>query len=655
MVRRPVSAAFGNATLYWVMATLAVAMTPQILSVSPVLGLFVLLPLTWRVLAARRRWRAPGFIWRMLAAGAGVGMVILLHGSLVGRQAGASLLTVMLALKLIESYRLRDTRIVVSLSFFLAATQFLFHSTLFMLVYAAAVVVLGLIALHRLTRDQQTDPAIISDTVHRPDWRRDLRQGLGITALAIPAAVLLFVLFPRLANPLWGVPDYALDAKTGLSGEMSPGSIQSLFVDDSPAFRVTFDGPVPPPLERYWRGPVFWDYDGRTWDTPDYYRGFRAQDLPPDDAADYRYRVQLEPHERRWLFALDYPINRPRRSFITRDFQMISYRPVTALKSYTVASDIDHVDSPELLQTFRKAALALPEDRNPRTLELIREWRAEHADDGELINRILRHFREQPFAYTLRPAPLSYHGVDDFLFNTREGYCEHYASAFTVMMRMAGIPARVVTGYQGGYQTAAGYLLVRQSDAHAWSEVWLPGRGWQRVDPTAAVSPSRIEDGALAAVDARRTWYDFPWVRQVQGGLDILQNAWNEWVLSFNADRQSRLLERFGLPRLSPMLLAALLVAALSITGLVLYLALAGRGDRQDPAARLYRRFLRRLARRGIQRRTAETASELSRRAATELPQQASTLRRIARAYNLARYRDRPDALQALRQAISEF
>ena len=637
----------GSWSLYWVIGSLALAMLPQLTQIPLWLTAFLLLPAGFRLLAEQRNWQLRSVILRGLLAFIGLALVILAHGSLVGRLAGATLLTVMLSLKLVETHTVRDARIVVSLCFFLAITQFLFHRSALMLVYALLVAVVGLLALARITRDERLGRAGRDQRRQGALWDGFKRTAL-LVGMAAPVMLVLFMLFPRLASPLWGLPEYALDAKTGLSDSMAPGSISQLFADDSPAFRVTFDGPMPPVSEQYWRGPVLWNYDGRQWSDLGFYSRMPPARLPPATGADYRYRVQLEPHERRWLFALDYPVERPRRASIGFDFQIRSRRPITELVAYETASDVDFVDSPTLRSSIRDWALQLPDGRNPETDELVLRWRQQYPSDRELIQQVLTHFNQQPFEYTLEPAPLGYHAVDDFLFQTRQGYCEHYASAFTVMMRMAGIPARVVTGYQGGFPSAGGYLLVKQSDAHAWSEVWLPEAGWTRVDPTAAVNPARVNQGALAALEGRRTWYDYPWLRSVRNSLDLIQNRWNEWVLAFNADRQRQLFSGLGIEQVSPALLTGLMLIGVMLVSVLLLPLLRRRTPVSDQALRLYQKYLRLLARTGVQRHRGEGAFQLADRIAGS--GHSSHAQLVASAYYRARYDQDETALAQLRQ-----
>ena len=441
---------------------------------------------------------------------------------------------------------------------------------------------------------------------------------------------------------------------------MEPGSIAQLYMDDSPAFRVEFHGDMPQSHQMYWRGPVFWEFDGRTWRAGYWGRNVPAASRSFPANARWRYRVQLEPTEQRWLFALDYPAAVPRGARLTLDYQLLTQRPVTQLRVYEMASDPGFADSPELRSSFRNAALQLPAGFNPRTEALMSEWQAEAPSTAALIQRVLDHFRHEDFHYVLDPPLLGRDSVDDFIFDTRRGFCEHYASAFTVMMRMAGVPARVVTGYQGGYYSEIGdYFLVRHSDAHAWSEVWLEGLGWTRIDPTAAVSPLRVDAGAMRAFRERRHLLDFEWLRGARNLFDVLQRGWNDWVITFSSDRQSTLLRPFGLQDLGVTGLMIMLAVALTVAAVLLYplLKRLDAGSQADPAVRLWRRFLRRLQRAGLHVQPGEGALEVARRAIQRWPDEVEPIRRISAMFMQWRYMpEPPDYLPiVLRRAVARY
>lgn len=618
----------------WTIAAFLFAAAPHLLAMPPLLGAVVVLLCGWRLLAAGKGWRPPpGWLRLLLTVGA-IALLAVGFGGLWGRRAATGLLCLMLAAKMLELYRLRDLRMVASVSLFLIATQFLFDESLVYIAYLFGGV---LIAIGALLRIQLLE---LGEAIPRSGNRRIIRDAAFMLLAALPVALILFVSFPRLAEPLWGLPDEVMDGKTGLSDTMSPGSIADLYIDDSAAFRAEFNATPPPPERRYWRGPVLWHFDGDTWE-----RAFLASRTPatkvPPGPDDSLYTVQLEPHERRWLFALDYPVTTPNEARISLDFQVTRRDPVTTLTEYRMRSNPGFTDMPQLPETLRRLALSLPEDRNPRTREMARQLRERFEDDRALIDHVLDWLREEPFYYSLETAPLGRHGADEFLFDLRRGYCEYYASAFAVLMRAAGIPSRVVTGYQGGYWQEGGqYLLVRQSDAHAWVEVWLAESGWTRVDPTAAVSPARIQSGARVATgDA--TGRD--WLRSLQYRYDRLQHLWNAWVLGFDADRQQSMMRFLGLPRLSSTGMALLMVGLLGLTILLLAWAWLKRpAGSRDPVLRAWLSFIRRMRRRGLGPAIGETPLAWAERVAPELAE-GEKLRELAENYCLIRYGDHED------------
>ena len=275
-----------------------------------------------------------------------------------------------------------------------------------------------------------------------------------------------------------------------------------------------------------------------------------------------------------------------------------------------------------------------------------------------MVRRALNHFNQEEFHYSLEAPLLGMHSVDEFLFDTRIGYCEHYASAFTVMMRMAGIPSRIVTGYQGGWYNETGkYLLVRQSDAHAWSEVWFPDKGWTRVDPTGAVSPLRIASGSLGAIPAPRHLLDYTWLRSFRNGVDIVQQRWNDWVIKFSADNQARMFSSFGLERLTPsMLVTALFVVIGLFSLLLLPFILRVKGpDRKDPLRAVWLKFLKRLKAAGFEALPSSGPIELAQSAAIHLPGDSRSIHHIADMYSRSRYSSAPPPLRELRDAIKDF
>ena len=646
--------------ILWVIAALCISMLPQLTTMPAQLVPITLLPVAWRLLAEFRGWKPMHILLRIMATALAVAALVVTYGGLWGRSAAVSMLVLMLSLKLLETFQTRDARIVASLSLFLCATQFLFSQGIMMIVYIVSCLLSSLIALMYLHRREAYE-----NLREAPDTGRtlvtELGFGLRMLALALPVGLALFLLFPRWGSPLWGVPEDALDARSGLSDSMSPGSIQSLFMDDSPAFRATFGDNMPRHSELYWRGPVFWDFNGQSWKSSYLSHNLRAESKPDLDNAPLVYEIQLEPTEQQWIFALDYPALVPRGTYLSMDYQLLSKRSITQLRDYVMASDPNFIDSPVLKQTFRRAALELPLGFNPRTAKMMADWRTQAGSDAEIVRRALEHFNQEEFYYTLNPPLLSRHTVDEFLFETKQGFCEHYASAFTVMMRMAGIPARVVTGYQGGwYSNLGSYFLVRQSDAHAWSEIWVRGSGWTRIDPTAAVAPGRVEQGAVDLLAQRRHMFDFEWLRDARNTLDLVQRSWNNWVVAFGADRQSRLFSIFGWDVLDTTKLVIAMVAIILIISAVIFmlapLLLKFRAaQKQDPLLRLWQKFIRKLAKAGFVSQPSMGPMELALSAGSQLEYKSDGINRIAELYALCRYSKGADKQMELRQLIKSF
>ncbi|MBA2078694.1 DUF3488 and transglutaminase-like domain-containing protein [Rhodanobacter sp. PCA2] len=567
------------------------------------------------------------------------------YGNLFGQAPGAALAVGLLVLKLLETETVRDARVGMSFSCFALMAALLFDQSL----TATAGVALGLLpplaALRSLEPGRRPPSSL---------WR-ELPSGLGLLAAALPLALLGFLLLPRLNSPLWGAPNPG-EQRSGLSDSMTPSGFTRLLVDDSPALRVGFDGPPPPPEQRYFRAYVMDRYDGSSWT----YRDVANQSPVPVEAGQtVRYHISLEPTRQRVLPTLDVPLAAPPDASLRRDRVAMADKPVTALRDYSLESAVRYRLEPQL-GPHRARWLQLPSGFNPRTLALGHAWRQRHGgDDAAIVQAALALFHDGGFRYTLAPAELGRDAMDDFLFDTHEGFCEHYSSAFTVLMRAAGIPARVVTGYQGGYWNALGrYLLVRNSDAHAWSEVWLAGRGWVRVDPTAAVRPQRISQGAAAAVPGQLPWYQSGWLQAVRNRWDIVNRWWNLSVNGFDALRQRGLLKPFGIRDTDASTLALLLAA-----GCVLCMAgglawVWRRREPEDAARAALRRLERKLARLGVARHAGEGPRDYLQRAAHALPAHHDRLIELMHHYLELRYAHPGPVtgpVRALQRAVRDF
>jgi transglutaminase-like putative cysteine protease len=441
----------------------------------------------------------------------------------------------------------------------------------------------------------------------------DLRYGAISLVAALPLTVCVFLFFPRLGSPLWGAPLDAT-ARTGLGDSMAPGTMQELLIDDTPAFRVSFKGAAPQRQELYWRGPVLWNFDGSSWTRPELLAGQQTGVLKASGTP-LSYEVTLEPSDKRWLLALDVPLSVPDGARRGADMSLVNHTPVDNLLRYAVVSTPHYVLEEQLSAENRRLGLQLPDGFDPKTLELAQRWRMEFRDNDAIVRAALNLFHDD-FYYTLNAPLLARDSVDDFLFGSKRGFCEHYASAFTFLMRAAGIPARVVTGYQGGFHNIAGdYWVVRQSDAHAWSEVWLQGRGWVRVDPTAAVSPLRVQLGARAAAGETAPWYQANWLQSVRNQFDLVNRFWNNAVVQFNVLRQEGLLTPFGIDKADYSdLMMTLIGASTLLLGLFAWWVMRAPRVALDELDSAYQRLCSKLARAGASRSPAEGPTALAAR-----------------------------------------
>jgi transglutaminase-like putative cysteine protease len=543
-----------------------------------------------------------------------------------GRAPGTALAIGLLVLKLLESERKRDARMTVGFCCFVLMSALLFTQTLMMSLLVALALLPGLATLRALQADAPQRRAL---TLFKP--------GAALLLASSPLALLAFVFVPRLSAPLWGAPGADV-ARTGVSDRVAPGDMQDLLVDDSPAMRIGFDGVPPPPGERYFRGVVLWYFDGRAWS-----RGVTGIRNEAPQALTWRgglthYEVTLEPTRRRWLFALDMPVQAPDGARMNADRTLDRSRPVNEAVRYEVTSAIRYVLAPRIDPALERAVLQLPADYDPRATALARSWRVRYGSDGAAIVRAaLALFRDGGFTYNLAAPPLGRDSIDDFLFGMKQGYCEHYASAFAFLMRAAGVPARVVAGYHGGYWNEyARYLLVRQSQAHAWDEVWLAGRGWVRVDPTAMVRRVLFADTANGgAAGGEAAWW-LGW----SNGLDVVNRLWDRGVVGFDALRQSTMFTPFGIPHLEWGELAIGLAAGIVVMlGLGLLVALHKPGvPPRDALDAAQRRLQEKLEKQGLSRQPQEGPRDFFARCMLALPGSRPELAELARAYLQLRY-----------------
>jgi protein-glutamine gamma-glutamyltransferase len=549
-----------------------------------------LILIAWRLATARAGGGSPAIAVRALLAFALLAVVLARFHTLNGLIAGTTLLMLMAALKLLEVRGPRDQRVMVGVGLFLLLAACLDRQELLRLPLYALQAWLCCAALAAIAAPRLGAGAA-------------LRLAARALLLALPLALALFLLFPRLPGAFWAIP-HGEQALTGLSDSMSPGSITRLITSFEPAFRVTFSGARPPPEQLYWRGPVLHDFDGATWRRKP--RGLPLRQPLEYLGAPYHYRVALEPSPHRWWFALDTPAQSPAAGVVlTYDYQLLAAEPVSAPVSFEALSYTRTRALQPLDAAARREDTALPAGANPRSLALAQSLHQRAGSDAAFVEAVLDYLRSGGFEYSVAPERLGADAVDDFLFNTRAGFCGHYASAFVTLMRAAGVPARVMTGYLGGeWNPIGGYLLVRQSDAHAWAEVWLPGSGWRRVDPTAVVAPERLRRGLLdllpqALSAPERLLRTSSWLAPLLQRWDATNAWWSDHVVRFDYRSQLDLLARLGVRSPDARYLGWGFMLALCgwLTLVAWHVGRSVRAARPDALARAYVRLCRKLAR----------------------------------------------------------
>jgi len=654
----------------WLLISLLMVIAPHVPRLPLWLSTLCAAVIAWRLYLVWRGFKLPPRpLLLVLTFGAMLGIFIS-HGSLFGRDAGVSLLIVLTAMKLLEMRDQRDATVAVFLGYFIVMTNFLYSQSIFTGLYLLLVVLVITATL-----------AGFHFRVAQPDARARFTLAGLLLAQSLPLMLVLFLFFPRVQGPLWGLPQDAYAGVSGLSDSMSPGSISQMILSDAVAFRATFESEIPKASQLYWRGPVLWHFNGKTW-TAGHKSAQGAQEYTALDKPT-RYSVTLEAHNNHWLLALDLPAyqkteDRGQRTvepaatdaaiknhetapanmspsfchlpsavcLLTADYQMLSSAPVKARLRYDMASHLNYRAGTNETPQELTRALQLPKTGNPQARALAATWRQTLAGDDAIVNAALKLFRAEKFFYTLLPPALGDNPVDEFLFDTRQGFCEHYSSSFVFLMRAAGIPARVVTGYLGGEVNPQGnYLIVRQSEAHAWTEVWTRERGWARVDPTAAVSPARVESGIARALPASDplpmlTRTNIEWLRGIRLQFDAVAHNWNQWVLGYNPQKQLEFMSRIGVKAPDWQSMTTALFVGVAGVLLVFAASMLRRLQRKerDPVQAAYLVFCAKLAKRGVPRHPHEGPQQFAARLAQLRPDLAEKVDSISDLYIRLRY-----------------
>jgi transglutaminase-like putative cysteine protease len=634
--------------LLGITACLALALAAHVSSLPPWVLITIVVCAGIRLVLGHRSGRLPSRWLLMTVSALAIALLWVRFRSFSGLAAGTALLALMAGLKLLETQIKRDFYIITLIIYFLCIAALLNSESFWLLGYLIATCWITTGTLLRVTT---TQPA--------PPWTASLRYSGRLLLQALPLMLILWLLFPRFSSPIWQFGSGTHSAESGLSDSLNPGDITELAMSDEVAFRVRFAAAAPPPLEQYWRGPVLHDFDGKAWHHSLGVPG--AHRLAPLKTAGpaYKYTINLEPHQHTWVYTLDWPAewDLPHAA-LTGDYTLVEEFPVSRPID-VIATSYTHVQAlSPLSREARFRDTQLPADRNPRARALSAQLRSAHPEDMDLARAVLEMFSKEAFYYTLTPPALGANSVDDFLFTTRRGFCGHYASAFAALMRGAGIPARIVTGYQGGtYNRFANYWIVQQNRAHAWVEVWMDSQGWVRIDPTSAIDPSRVEASVNDAVGAdepladhwqrRGGWFGDAWLR-----FDQLRDLWREQIITFNQDSQERLLGKLHIPEPDGQKLVMLLAACLSLAFLWLTWQLRRELDAgsKDKVVRTYAKLCAKLAAAGLARFPHEGAEAYAARVAVLRPDLAASISALCRQYSRLRY-----AGKATRLTLRQF
>jgi transglutaminase-like putative cysteine protease len=574
-------------------------------------------------------------------------LLVLEYRGRFGRDVAACMLALMMGLKCLETRSMRDLRAVLGFSLFLPFAA---------LLSSQSPLSLGLSLLSMLFWLALVQACSTGELLRPTTGVLQSAKRIGMQVLlALPVAAALFWLFPRISTPLWGLPGLS-NQGSGLGDSMKPGQWLDSLTDDRIAFRVTFEDRVPEPAQRYWRGPVLWDFDGVQWTRKPEDSAPRAQ-IPdaPADKTGIAYNVSLEPTERKYLPSLDWPQTAPAAYYLSQEATVYSDKPIQKVTQYAAASSLQPVPGTALDAATRQRALAFPPGFNKRTQALAQQWRAEAADDRAYIERVLQWIRSD-FSYTLATELPGINAADDFLFTDKKGFCQHFSSSFALLMRAAGIPSRVVTGYAGGYKNPYGdYWVLYRKDAHAWNEVWLEDEGWVRVDPTAAVAPENILDTLESAAGTESYFGEQSLFSPFFDYGDFIKSRWNDWVVGFNAARQESLFKGLGMQQIQRWQLLILLMAVSAALSYVLFLFLnrAAR-PRRDPIEAAWQKLLLRLEKRGFGKRGHETALDFTKRIEGKAPWSAA-LTDVGARYTQWRYADAESGAPEMQALIADM
>ena len=635
--------------LIFLLSAVGLMVFPHIAHIPKVLFAFFYLLLVWRFIGIWKPKLLPNKWLVFLLTLGGLALLYSQHQGILGLDAGTRLFVTALALKLLELKSERDLYLVIYLAFIVAASQFLYEQSLLLAIYIFSVCSL-------------LPATLVYINSGKPQTGAALKTAGLIIIQALPLAAALFMLFPRLEAPRWLLFNDTHQARMGLSDNMEPGSISDLGLSDELVFRVKFTGALPPPEQRYWRGPVLSHTDGKRWT--------QAADLSYGPFLDkltfngtpYQYTLMMEPQNKAWVFALDMPAAFALPLSRNAKYQLISAENPDKRAEYKITSYPSY-NTGNITRREYNDSTQLPSPPSEKINGLVQQLHGFDSPPDAFIKRILNHFRVENFHYTLTPPLMEEQPIETFLFTSRHGFCSHYAAAFVYLLRVAHIPARVVTGYQGGELNNAGdFLEIRQADAHAWAEVWLAHKGWVRFDPTAAVAPERIErninfeqlapGGALRRLPANAA----NWLTQTRQLWRNLDYQWQRRIINYGNQQQSSLLSSLGIADINNMIYWMVAVIGL-IAAALSWMLLHQKPKTAGRVLRSYERFCKKLAKRGLVIGAGEGAKDFAARVKNKLPRQADDIDRITELFIKLHYGRlvSPEELKQFKKRVAAF
>jgi len=632
---------------------LFITLIPHLMTTPVIITLYIITILLWFSLHTLSIIALPGQWFRFLMIVFALAILIGNYGIVFSQKASISLLAIMVCLKCLEIKNEQDRRNifpVIFLGYFILVTHFLHSQDIILGIFALVNTLLLTLMLMTFNRKPQCAMA----------FKDSLYLLAHLFIKAVPIAIVLFLFFPRVPGPLWSLPADGQTGSTGLSDKMYPGSVTELVDSDEIAFRIDFYDKIPNVDKLYWRGPVLTKTDGFLWSQ----KKHKALQQPFSEVVKnsmdaVSYTITLEPHQQKWLFALEMPVkvegDTIKGFYYNNDLQLLNKNNIVQLTQYHVTSMTQFYLTPTTTGEL-KSALLYPEFSNPRTYKLGKQWRQSVQDKKQIVAKGLNYFKNNPFYYTKRPEIMTKNPSDQFLFDQQRGFCEHYASSFVLLMRAAGVPARVVTGYQGIEKNTIGnYYVVRQSNAHAWAEVWLSGKGWLRVDPTAMIPADRIEDDIfqtnldrlsfsslnlpdLPRLSARQKTAMYNFFQQLKQSVDNIKHSWNNWILGYDQTKQSLLLKLMGFnadwQTLIFLLIGGLVLVFIIFQSAAVYLSY----KKTDKVYYYYLKFIKKLNQGDLKVNTSEGPQAIAQQAAKRFPQQSIAIKSIIKHYIDIRY-----------------